>query len=226
MTWTGLKKCMPAKRVGPVGRRGHLGDREGRGVGGEEGVGRRSGATTARKVSILSAIVLGHRLDHQVRRPRTALGQVVVASCRRCLARRPATSAVDLAQLDALVEVLVDRAPRPSAGRSATGVVETGGVAGEGGDVGDAAAHGAARRARRWSRSRSWRLSVRLKRPGCCGAPVVLLGQVAELVGDGQGVARGGGGELLELGGGARTSRGTPRPTRWWWTSSGWMTSS
>ena len=84
------------------------------------------------------------------------------------------------------------------------GVVEAGLIAGLGGDVGDAPPHRA--RAEHGDRRNLWFHGSLFRRcfqdTGMLWTPVVLDGQIAQLVGDRQGVAHGGGGELLELGGG------------------------
>ena len=99
---TGLKKCMPAKRAGAPVRGGHLGDRERRGVRGEERVRGRAASRPAEELE-LERHRLRRRLDHQVgvRRP-PRRGRSSSAS-RACAAA--AAVGRQLAERDALVEV-------------------------------------------------------------------------------------------------------------------------
>ena len=76
---TGFMKCMPITCSGRRVARGELGDRDRRRVGREDRAGRAAPASSSLKISSLSVLVLGRRLD---RRSRTARDRAVARAGR------------------------------------------------------------------------------------------------------------------------------------------------
>jgi hypothetical protein len=112
MTGTGFMKCMPITLSGAPRGRGQLGDRDRRGVRGQDRLGPGDRAQALEQLD-LQGLALGRGLDHDV-----AIGQVAVAGAgAQPGPGRVAGLAGQLALLDQAVEglaELADRGGRPA----------------------------------------------------------------------------------------------------------------